>query len=414
MRLLSCVLIPVILFLLCHGDFTAGNPLSHPNQDHTGQVTCLAGKPVRSTDSLYLGNGDAQNVLLLEFQLSDLTSNLSSFDFRTFDSEGIIFYGDVGKDNWFVLAVREQRLEVQMSNGHGQMVLSKWGPNVSDGKWRKVTVDSSINTIDVRVDGEVVVMLTHHVNNELVTQVDSRLRIILGALPGDISVQLLRPLLPALDGCMRNWAWVKKNTQALDNAMEMDENRRCFTNEEPGAFFPAHGYAIFRPALFPSKDSKPWGLSVQLSFRVLEDGGILLGFYGAKNVTTLTITLDWEKQVLTVSLLGKLEHSLKLPPGICLGTWHTVDLMIQSHQLVLSMAELASSSGILPADFEALEDMWLHPDALISVGGIGEQAELGVRFSGCLKIILQGAAVELDTAQYIHPSVRRHSCPLAI
>ncbi|XP_075057718.1 sex hormone-binding globulin-like [Mixophyes fleayi] len=414
MRLLSCVPVPVILFLLSYGDFTAGTPLSDPNQDHTEQVSCSAGKPVRSTDSLYLGNGDAQNVLRLEFQLSDLTSNLSSFDFRTFDSEGIIFYGDIGKYNWFVLGVREQRLEVQMSNGHGQMVLSKWGPNVSDGKWRKVTVDSAINTIDVRVDGEVVVMLTHHVNNELMSRSLSTLRIILGDLPVDYSVQLLRPMLPALDGCMRNWAWVKKNTQALDNAMEMDENRRCFRNEEPGSFFPAHGYALFKAALFPSKDSEPWGLSVQVSFRVLEGGGVLLGLYGAGNVTTMTIILDWEIQVLKVSLLGKVEHSLKLPPGICLRDWHTVDLLIQSHQVVLSTAESAASTDILPADVKALEDMWLHPESHVSIGGSAEQADPGAQFSGCLKITLQGTAVQLDSAHYIHPNVRSHSCPLAI
>lgn len=414
MKLLISVSLPVLVILLSYGDLTVGAILPNPNQDHAAKVSCSAEKMVRSSESLYIGNGDARSVLHLEFQLSELTSNLSSFDFRTYDPEGIIFYGDVGKDNWFVLGVRDRHLEVQMSNGNGQMVLSKWGPDVSDGKWRKVTVDSTINTIDVRVNGEVVVMLTYHVRNELVPRSYSTLGIILGDLPANSNVQLLKPLIPALDGCLRSWAWVKKNTEALDSAMETDENRRCFQNEEPGAFFPAHGYATFRPAVFPTKDIDSWRLTLQLSFRVLEDGGVLLGLSGAGNISALTITLDLEKQVLEVSLLGKLAHSLKFPPGVCLKHWHTVNVVIQSNQVVLSTTEASSSMEILPADFKALEDIWLDPDSQISIGGTSEQAEPGARFSGCLKITLQGTAVDLDSAQYKHPHVHSHSCPLAI
>ncbi|XP_044148070.1 sex hormone-binding globulin [Bufo gargarizans] len=411
MKPLISVSLPVVI-LLSYGVLTAGSIL--PDPEDTAKVSCSAEKLVRSSDSLYIGNGDARSVLRLEFKLSELTSNLSSFDFRTFDPEGIIFYGDVGRDNWFVLGVRERRLEVQMSNGNGQMVLSKWGPDVSDGKWRKVTVDSTINTIDVRVNGEIVVMLTYHVNNELVPQSYSTLSIILGDLPSDHNLQLLKPLVPALDGCLRNWAWVKKNTEALDRAMEMDENRRCFQNEEPGAFFPARGFATFKPAAFPTKDKDSWSLILQLAFRVLEDGGVLLGLSGARNVFALTITFDLEKQVLEVSLLGKLAHSLKFPPGVCLKDWHTVNIVIQSNQVVLTTTEASSSMDIVPADFKALEDIWLDPASEISIGGTSEQAEPGARFSGCLKIILQGTAVEVDSAEYKHPHVHSHSCPLAV
>ncbi|KAM3930822.1 sex hormone-binding globulin [Leptodactylus fuscus] len=415
MKLLIGVSVPLIVYLLTYGDLTVGAIVPDPNQDHTAaKVSCSVEKVARSSESLYIGNGDAQSLLHLEFQLSELTSNLSSFDFRTFDPEGIIFYGDVGKNNWFVLGVRDRRLEVQMSNGNGQMVLSKWGPNVSDGKWRKVTVDSTINTIDVRVDGEIVVMLTFHVNNELVPLSCSKLGIILGDLPPNSDVQLLRPLAPALDGCLRNWAWVKKNTEILDRAMEIEENRRCFQNEEPGAFFPAHGYAIFHPAAFPTRGTDSWILTVQLSFRVQEGGGVLLLLSGAGNVSALTITLDLEKEALEVSLLGKLAHSLKFPPGVCLKEWHTVNAVVQSNKVVLSTSEASSSMDILPADFKALEDIWLDPESHISIGGTSEQGEPGTRFSGCLKMTLQGTSVEFDSAHYKHPHIHSHSCPLAI
>ncbi|KAM9316107.1 sex hormone-binding globulin [Gastrophryne carolinensis] len=431
MRLLGCVSIHILLFLLTDEDLTMGNPLPDSGiqnqavqrcnyEGHTGsnciethEASCSTENPLRSTDSLYIGNGDPKSVLRLEFPLSTLTSNLSSFDLRTFDSEGIIFYGDVGEHNWFVLGLRERRLEVQMSNGNGQMVLSKWGPDMSDGQWRKVTVDSSTNTIDVRVDGEIVVMLTHHVNNQAVAPENAKLNIILGDLPGIGKTQLLRPLSPALDACMKNWAWVKKDTEALDYARETDENRQCFQNEEWGAFFPSHGYAILKPASLPSHTSDAWHLSIHMSFRVQEDGGVVLALHGTGNIAALTITLDVEKQVLEASLLDKLRASVTFPPGICLRNWHTVEVLIQSNQITLKSEETTSSIDIPPADFKALEDIWLDPDAFISVGGSGmaEHSEQGPRFSGCLKMTLQGAAVDLDSAHYKHPHVRSHSCP---
>lgn len=60
-------------------------------------------------------------------------------------------------------------------------------------------MDSSINTIDVRVNGEVVIMLTHHVKNEPVISEYANLGIILGDLPENGQIQLLRPVLLSHD-----------------------------------------------------------------------------------------------------------------------------------------------------------------------------------------------------------------------
>ncbi|KAM8953206.1 sex hormone-binding globulin [Pelodytes ibericus] len=414
MKFCGWISLSLILILVSYGERTVSTPTYILNQDTSQpeQVSCFSGKPVRSLDGLYLGHGDERNILRLEFQLSEITSNLSSFDLRTFDPEGIIFYGDIGKDNWFVLGIREKKLEVQMSNSNGQMVLSKWGPHVSDGQWRKVTVDSSINTIEVRMDGELVVKLTHHVNAQFASIGHSTLVIILGDLPAGNNLQLLRPLHPALDGCMRNWAWVKKHTQALDTAMETDENRRCFENEEQGSFFPGHGHAIFKPNLFQTEDKDTWGLSVKVSFRVMSYGGVLLALRGSGDALILSITVDSQKQVVAVTLFDKETASVRLPVDLCPPRWQFVDILIQSNQLLVNTAETSSSWDIEPADLKALEDEWLNPAAEIFVGGVSDHTvKQGSHFSGCLKMTLQGKVVDLDTAHYKHTDVRSHSCP---
>uniref|UniRef100_A0A8C5MVC0 Laminin G domain-containing protein n=1 Tax=Leptobrachium leishanense TaxID=445787 RepID=A0A8C5MVC0_9ANUR len=409
----GCLSLLYILFLLFNGEFAVCLPDSNPNQDASTpeQVSCLAGKPVRSIDSLYLGSEDQQNSLRLEFQLSEITSNLSSFELRTRDPEGVIFYGDIGEDNWFVLGVRQKKLEVQMSNSNGQMVLSKWGPEISDGKWKKVAVDSSINTIEVRMDGELVVKLTHHVNAQLMPVTASKLVIILGDLPVGRNLQLIRPLKTALDGCMRNWAWVKRHTEGLENAMETDENRRCFEKEEPGSFFPSQSYAIMRPNLFQAPKDQSWKLSIRVDFRFPEDG-VLLALRSEENVTLFLVRLDWQKRVVSVTFFDKLTGSVMLPVDLCPSHWQFVDIQFSVNTLFIKTAETMSFWDIQPTDFQALQDKWTDPTSEIYIGGV--PGSEGPHFSGCLKITLQAEAVDLDMAHYKHPYVRSHSCPVGI
>ncbi|KAG8445506.1 hypothetical protein GDO86_010319 [Hymenochirus boettgeri] len=370
------------------------------------------GKLSRSSDSLFLGAGHEQNILRMKFQLSELTSNQSSFDFRTFDSEGVIFYGNVGKDNWFVLGIRESRLEVQMSNNNGQMLLSKWGPNISDGQWRKVTVDSGSNTIEVKVDGELVVRLTHQDNPQPNIQSYSELNILLGDLPSGIGNQLIIPLQPALDGCLRNWAWVKKEAQALGEALNSDENRRCFEQEELGSFFPRSGYAFFKPTEFQTLDMKTWGLSIKVSFRVVEEHGIILKLYDQNLVPALEMALDCQKKVFVITLLGNVTHAVTIPKQVCSGNWHFKNFQISTNMAQLNMTNDTLSWEIDPSDSLALRNVWLDSASHLFIGGVPDYLSAqGPHFSGCLKMNIQGQAVNLDMAYYKHPHVHSHSCP---
>ncbi|OCT81105.1 sex hormone-binding globulin [Xenopus laevis] len=418
MRTLGWVTLPLALSLLSCPALVVTSllpmlSLDSPLHEQLAQkVTCSAGKPTRSSDSLFLGSGDEQHILHMEFQFSELTSNQSSFAIRTFDPEGIIFYGDVGKNNWFVLGIRERKLEVQMNNDNGQMLLSKWGPDISDGKWRKVTVDSGSNTVEVRVDGELVVKLIHHVSSQPSAQIPSMLRIILGNLPAGTKDQLIKPIQPALDGCMRNWAWVKKDAHVLEVALNADENRRCFEQEEPGTFFPPNGYAVFKPEVLHTVDIETWGLSIKLLFRVVENGGILLLLHDGSKVAALTVALDCQKKALIVTLEGNLIHSESLPEDVCSGHWEIREVHIKTNEIQANQTKYSVLWDINPVALKALKDVWLDPAAQLFVGGIPDDfTKAGPYFSGCLQVTVQGQAVSLDSAQYNHPHVRSHSCP---
>lgn len=74
-----------------------------------------------------------------------LTSSISStFEFRTLDPEGMVFYGDTeeGQD-WFVLSLRDGIPEMQIGKAN-ILVSVKGGPKLNDGSWHKVCSLKSI------------------------------------------------------------------------------------------------------------------------------------------------------------------------------------------------------------------------------------------------------------------------------
>uniref|UniRef100_A0A3B3Y3F2 Laminin G domain-containing protein n=1 Tax=Poecilia mexicana TaxID=48701 RepID=A0A3B3Y3F2_9TELE len=67
--------------------------------------------------------------------LSASRSIKSTFQFRTFDPEGVIFYGDTKNgEDWFVLSLKEGFPLMQISKEDVQVSVTG-GPKLNDGKW---------------------------------------------------------------------------------------------------------------------------------------------------------------------------------------------------------------------------------------------------------------------------------------
>uniref|UniRef100_A0A8C5V214 Sex hormone-binding globulin n=1 Tax=Microcebus murinus TaxID=30608 RepID=A0A8C5V214_MICMU len=123
----------------------------------------------------------------MNFDLTKITKTSSSFEFRTWDPEGVIFYGDTNpKDDWFMLGLRDGRPEIQMHNQWSRFTVSA-GPRLDDGTWHQ--------------------------------------------------------LVPALDGCVRRGSWLGKQIQT--SAPASTSLRSCDVESQPGIFFPAGTHAEF-------------------------------------------------------------------------------------------------------------------------------------------------------------------------
>lgn len=100
----------------------------------------------------------------------------AEFDFRTYDNEGVILYAESSNNTgWFLLALRDGKIEIQFKNEHGTKVTSG-GKAINDGVWQTVswllpTLPSSTRFLS-GVHTYAVVLLPTSVNTFTLTQVD--------------------------------------------------------------------------------------------------------------------------------------------------------------------------------------------------------------------------------------------------
>lgn len=67
----------------------------------------------------------------------------AEFDFRTFDPEGVVLYAESSQDSWFMLGLRDGRIEVQFNNQH-TFKLTSGGKAINDGQWRVVRTGDAL------------------------------------------------------------------------------------------------------------------------------------------------------------------------------------------------------------------------------------------------------------------------------
>ncbi|XP_061446736.1 sex hormone-binding globulin [Rhineura floridana] len=359
--------------------------------------------------------GDSSPTATLFVDLRTVTSAASSFDFRTFDPEGIIFYGDMSPGvNWFVLALRKGKPEIQIHNTVTNITVSG-GSRINDGQWHRIMVKNEGHRVMLEVDGDDHLTLSH-VSKAIIDDPVSLMRIGVGGL--FIPVQeLLLPLNPALDGCMRRWNWLNRSSEWLEGAsLEEQGTKVCFPTIHRGSFFPGDGVATFSLSGLPtglSSANKSWSLAVEMWIRAAPQSGTLLAVSTMKQ--TLLLCLNLHRTDLMAQLGNKTVLLVPLPTGGCLDA-HLLLSITPSH-VTLRLGDTETSKPTPKPDFESLKHIWLGQKGHLIFGGLpGHEksplAQEGIFFRGCLRgIQVQGHELDLDLAQYRSNSIWPHSCP---
>ncbi|KAG8507149.1 Sex hormone-binding globulin, partial [Galemys pyrenaicus] len=128
-----------------------------------------------------LSNGPGQEpTTIMTFDLTKIKKTSSSFEIRTWDPEGVIFYGDTNPKEDFMLGLRDGRPEIQLHNQWAQLTVGA-GPRLDDGRWHQMEVRIHGDSVLLEVDGDLVLSL-RQVSGPLSDKPQPILRIALGGL----------------------------------------------------------------------------------------------------------------------------------------------------------------------------------------------------------------------------------------
>uniref|UniRef100_A0A8C0I207 Sex hormone-binding globulin n=1 Tax=Balaenoptera musculus TaxID=9771 RepID=A0A8C0I207_BALMU len=177
----------------------------------------------------------------MTFNLTKIIKTSSSFEFRTWDPEGVIFYGDTNpEDDWFVLGLQDGRPEIQLHNHWAQLTVGA-GPRLDDGRWHQ--------------------------------------------------------LVPTLDGCLHRDDWLDQ--QAQTSASVPTSLRSCAVESQPGIFFLPGTGAEFSLQDIPWPHEEPWAFSLDLRLQLAAGSGHLLALGSPENPSWLSLQLQDQKVVLS-------------------------------------------------------------------------------------------------------------------
>ncbi|KAM6180058.1 growth arrest-specific protein 6 isoform 2-T2 [Erethizon dorsatum] len=411
----------------CHCNGRGGLKLS-PDMDTCEDILpCVPFSAAKSMKSLYLGRiFSGAPVIRLRFKRLQPTRLVAEFDFRTFDPEGILFFaGGHLASTWVVLGLRAGRLELQLRyNGVGHVTSS--GPVINHGLWQTISVEELDRNLVIKVNKDAVMKIA--VAGDLF-QLDRglyHLNLTVGGAPFPTQ-DLVQPINPRLDGCMRSWSWLNGEDNTIQETVKANTKMQCFSVTEKGTFFPGSGFAFYslsytRTSL-DTGTGGTWGVEVVARIRPAADTGVLLALVGGNQTVALSVALvDYHstkklKKQLVVLAVEDITLAL-MEIKVCDGQEHMVTVSLKEGEVSLEVDGTKGQSELNTAQLQerlALLGTHLQGSVLTFIGGLPDvpvtSAPVTAFYHGCMTLEVGGKSLDLDEATYKHSDITTHSCP---
>ncbi|XP_027298473.2 growth arrest-specific protein 6 isoform X1 [Cricetulus griseus] len=411
----------------CHCDGRGGLKLS-PDMDTCEDILpCVPFAMAKSVKSLYLGRMfSGTPVIRLRFKRLQPTRLLAEFDFRTFDPEGVLFFAGGRSDStWIVLGLRAGRLELQLRyNGVGRITSS--GPIINHGMWQTISVEELERNLVIKVNKDAVMKIA--VAGELF-QLERglyHLNLTVGGIPFKEN-DLVQPINPRLDGCMRSWNWLNGEDSAIQETVKANTKMQCFSVTERGSFFPGNAFAFYslnytRTSLDVGTETT-WKVEVVAQVRPATDTGVLLALVGDNHVVPLSVALvDYHstkklKKQLVVLAVEDIALAL-MEIKVCDSQEHIVTVSLRDGEATLEVDGTKGQSEVSATQLqERLDTLEKHLQGtvLTFVGGLPDvpvtSAPVTAYYRGCMTLEVNQKVLDLDEASYKHSDITSHSCP---
>uniref|UniRef100_A0A8D1VBJ3 Growth arrest specific 6 n=1 Tax=Sus scrofa TaxID=9823 RepID=A0A8D1VBJ3_PIG len=351
---------------------------------------------------------------------------VAEFDFRTFDPEGVLFFAGGRQDStWIVLGLRAGRLELQLRyQGVGRVTSS--GPVINHGVWQTISVEELERNLVVKVNRDAVMKIA--VAGELF-QLDRglyHLNLTVGGIPFK-EKDLVQPMNPRLDGCMRSWNWLNGEDTTIQETVRVNAKMQCFSLTERGSFFPGTGFALY--SLDYARTSPDigaetfWEVEAVARIRPATDTGVLLALVGGDQAVVLSVALvDYHstkklKKQLVVLAAESVTLAL-MEIKVCDGQEHVVTVSVNKDEATLEVDGTRGQRDVSPAGLQerlVLLGRHLQGSVLTFIGGLPDvpvtSAPVTAFYRGCMTLEVNGKALDLDEATYKHSDITAHSCP---
>uniref|UniRef100_A0A3B5KJS5 Growth arrest-specific 6 n=1 Tax=Takifugu rubripes TaxID=31033 RepID=A0A3B5KJS5_TAKRU len=400
----------------CFCDGRQGVKLSQDLRSCKPLTACMSPSLKKNSRSLYLGRMfSGVPMVRLRFRRKIPTGFSAEFDFRTYDPEGVIFFaGGHLNSSWIVLAMHHGKLELQLKYGAVSRVTSS-GPVVNDGQWRKISVEEQGRSLVIKIDREAVMKIA--VNGDLFTLRKGvhELNLTVGGVPFRED-GLVNQVNPRLDGCMKEWKWLTGEDTSIQETIRSNDNMQCFSTDDPGAYYPGTGFALFNISYGTLCVTTCCDVSfiVQLTLRPTSAIGVLFALVHQDRVP-LSVALadyhpgtdEWRDYILVTADGAVLASA---PAPLCDGRSHEIHVTISGNQTLLLVDGRSGRSE----DTEVPTDLLSQCSTFI--GGLPDvplvSTLVSAPYSGCMDVRINSQPVDLDQAVHKHNDIRSHSCPL--
>ncbi|KAK1170027.1 hypothetical protein AOXY_G8962 [Acipenser oxyrinchus oxyrinchus] len=383
---------------------------------------CVSLNTRRSVKSLYLGRMfSGAPVIRLRFRRKQHIGFTAEFDIRTFDPEGVIFFsGGHLNSSWIVLAINQGKLELQLKYGEIRRVTSS-GPLVNNGLWHRISVEEQGRSLIIKINREAVMKIA--VNGDLFTLKKGlhELNLTVGGVPfrGE---ELVNPLNPRLDGCIRDWTWLNGEDTSIQETIKLNEKMQCFSVTGSGSFYPGNGFALLNVSYSDPKGD--WAVNVFMNIRPSANPGVLFALVSGEGVPLSLALTDYHpaKKVRAQHVVLAVGDVIVSSVGVsvCDADTHLVSFTVGKDLISLEVDGMAGQSEFsLPELEQHITNLGTDLQGPIStyLGGIPDVPVSSVAVSafyrGCMDVHINGEKVDLDEALLKHSDIRSHSCPPA-
>ena len=402
----------------CYCDGKKGFKLAQDQKSCEGIPVCLSLDLDKNYELLYLAEQFAGVVLYLKFRLPDITRFSAEFDFRTYDSEGIILYAEsLDHSNWLLIALRDGKIEVQFKNEFSTQITTG-GNVINNGIWNMVSVEELDDSVSIKIAKEAVMNINKL--GSLFKPTDGFLdtKIYFAGLPRKVESALIKPINPRLDGCIRGWNLMKQGALGAKEIIEGKQNKHCFLNVEKGSYYPGSGIAQFSIDYNNVTNAEGWQMNVTLNIRPSTGTGVMLALVSGGTVpfalslvdsrsgTSQDIVVFVENSVVArleaVSLCSDQQSQLK-----CNVNRNGLELWTPLRKDVIYSKDLQRQLAVLDKAMKRTVATYLGgiPDISFSA------TPVNAFYSGCMEVNINGVQLDLDEAISKHKDIRAHSCP---